>query len=392
MAARRASGEGSVHRRKQGGWQGSIDVSLGAGARRRKTVYGATQRGVLEKLAAIRRTLESGVPVDTSRAMTLGQYLEAWLRDTLPLSVRPSTAASYASLTRQHIVPGLGHHRLDKLTAVHIRGFLRDKSLELSSRTKKPLSARTLQYLHAVLRLALMQARRDDLVPRNVAGLVAGPRVQRQEVDPLTPEETGRLFEAAAEDSLLPLWLLVTALGLRRGEALALHWADVDLERSNLRIKATLQRLGGKLVRFEMPKTKTSRRTLPLPHVVVTALRRHRAAQLQDRLGARHWSDEELVFTTSVGTALEPRNVLRAFHDLCDRAGVRRVRIHDLRHAAASFLLLQGVDLRVVMGTLGNSRLATTSDLYTHLLEPVQRDAAERMNELLTRVQPPRQA
>ena len=377
-----------MHKRKQGGWQGSIDVAVGDGRRRRKTVYGSTQREVRDKLAAIRRTLDAGLPVGTRRPMTLGDYLEAWLRDTLPTVVRPSTVASYSSLTNQHIIPGLGHHRLDKLTAVHIRAFLRDKSTQTSPRTKRPLSSRTMQYLHAVLRLALEQARRDDLVARNVAGLVAGPKVQRSEVEPLTPAEAAQLFAAAAEDRLSPLWLLVTALGLRRGEALALRWEDVDLDRGHLQIRATLQRISGRLVRADMPKTKSSRRALPLPEVVVEALRAHRAAQVQERLASRAWADEALVFTTNIGTPLEPRNVLRSFHALCDRAHVRRVRIHDLRHAAASFLLLQGVDMRVVMGTLGHSRLATTSDLYTHLLEPVQRAAADRMDDLLRQVTP----
>lgn len=120
MTARRAAGEGSVHRRKQGGWQGSIDVSTTPGQRRRKTVYGETQREVLDKLGEIRRSLDAGLPVSTSRSATLAEYLRAWLTDTLPLTVRPSTAASYASLTRQHILPALGHHRLDKLSAAHI--------------------------------------------------------------------------------------------------------------------------------------------------------------------------------------------------------------------------------------------------------------------------------
>ena len=392
MGSRRAAGEGSVHRRKQGGWQGSITVSTAGGKRQRKTVYGLTQREVLDKLAAIRRALEAGLPVGTSRPVTLGEYLDSWLRDTLPMSVRPSTAESYASLTRQHLIPGLGHHRLDALTATHIRAFLRDKRDQVSPRTKRPLSGRTLQYLHAVLRLALEQARRDDLVVRNVAGLVAGPQVAREEVEPLTPAEVAQLLQAASEDRLSALWLLLVALGLRRGEALALRWDDVDLDRAVLRVRGTLQRVGGSLVRSEMPKTRTSRRALPLPGLVVSALRTHRAAQTQERAGARVWLDGDLLFTTSAGTPLEPRNVLRSFHGLCDRAGVRRVRLHDLRHAAASLLLLQGVDMRVVMGTLGHSRLATTSDLYTHLLEPVQRDAADRMDELLTRIRGTREA
>jgi len=386
---RRASGEGSVHKRKSGGWQGSINVGLVEGRRKRKTVYGATQREVLGKLAEIRRSLDSGLPVGTSRPLTLRAHLEAWLQDAMPTTVRASTAASYGSLTRQHLIPGLGHHRLDKLTAVHVRALLKAKSLELSPRTGRPLSTRTLQYLHAVLRLALEQARRDDLVARNVAGLVAGPKVQRAEVTPLNSQEVRQLLAASATDRLSALWLLVIALGLRRGEALVLRWEDIDLERGHLQVRATLHRIGGELVRDPMPKTKSSRRALPLPALVAEALKAHRSSQAVERMAARAWPDATLVFTTGVGTAIEPRNCLRAFHTLCDQAGVRRVRIHDLRHAAASFMLLQGIDLRVVMGTLGHSRLSTTSDLYTHLLEPVQKAAAARMDDLLREVSSP---
>jgi integrase len=386
---RRAAGEGTVHKRKAGGWQGSIDLGVVGGKRRRKTVYGSTQREVLSKLAEIRRTIDAGMSVGTGRAMTLGTYLEAWLHDAMPTTVRVSTAASYRSLTRQHLIPGLGHHRLDRLTAVHIRTFLKSKSEEVSRRTGRPLSARTLQYLHAVLRLALEQAKRDDLVARNVAGLVAGPKVQRPEIKALNAEEARQLLAEAAIDRLHALWLLVLAVGLRRGEALALRWEDVDLERGHLQVRATLQRVGGRLVRDAMPKTKASRRSLPLPALAVEALAAHRARQVLEREAAPAWADEALVFTTRIGTPIEPRNCLRDFHGLCDRAGVRRVRIHDLRHAAASFMLLQGIDLRVVMGTLGHSRLATTSDLYTHLLEPVQQAAAQRMDTLLRQVSPP---
>ena len=208
----------------------------------------------------------------------------------MPTTVRPSTAASYASLTRQHLIPSLGRHRLDKLTAVHVRALLKAKSLELSPRTKRPLSARTLQYLHAVLRLELEQARRDDLVVRNVAGLVAGPRVQRAEIKPLTAQEARQLLAASAADRLAALWLLVIALGLRRGEALALRWDDIDLERGHLQVRATLHRVGGKLVRDPMPKTKSSRRALPLPALVVDALKAHRSSQAVERTAARAWA------------------------------------------------------------------------------------------------------
>lgn len=377
---RRAAGEGSLFRYRDG-WAAQVRLGQGRGARR-KTVYGKTQAEVLEKLRALRRQLDAGVVPRAGRALTVGAYLEEWIRDVLPGAVRPSTEASYETLVRMHLVPGLGSIALDKLTPTHVRAFLRAKAAEVSVRTKRPLSDRTLQYLHAVLRLALEQARRDELVTRNVATLVAAPRVSREEIRPLTIVEAKALFAAAVTDRLRPLWLVLVSLGLRRGEALALRWDDIDLETGVVQIRRSLQRVRGKLLTVE-PKTERSRRALPLPAVLVEVLREHRRSQVAERLAAPAWVDPELVFTTHVGTPLEPRNVLRSFHALCRRAGVREVRIHDLRHAAASFLLLQGVDMRVVMGTLGHSRQATTSDLYTHLLEPVQRDAAERMDALL---------
>jgi integrase len=380
MAGRRAGGEGSVYRYRDG-WAAQVRIGQGRGARR-KTVYGRTQGDVIEKLRTMQRQIDAGVVLRAGRSITVGAYLESWVRDVLPGSVRASTEASYETLVRMHLVPGLGSIALDKLTPTHVRAFLRAKASEVSVRTKRPLSPRTLQYLHAVLRLALEQARRDELVTRNVAMLVAAPRVSREEIRPLTVVEARALFAAAVTDRLRPLWLVLVSLGLRRGEALALRWEDIDLDTGVVQIRRSLQRVRGKLLTVE-PKTERSRRALPLPAVLVDVLREHRRAQVAERLAAPAWVDPEMVFTTHVGTPLEPRNVLRSFHALCRRAGVREVRIHDLRHAAASFLLLQGVDMRVVMGTLGHSRQATTSDLYTHLLEPVQRDAADRMDALL---------
>jgi integrase len=377
---RRARGEGAVYRYR-GGWAAQFDANHYGQPRRRKTIYGKTQREVLARLAELRHQHDAGFPIRTGRAVSLAAYLESWLADTLPGTVRASTESSYADLTRRHIIPALGHHPLDKLTPAHVRGFLREKETETSARGR-PLSARTCQLLHAVLRRALEDGVRDELVPRNVAKLVRGPRVVRPEVQPLTVDEAKALLAVAADDRLRSLWLLLMATGLRRGEALALRWADIDLDRRTLRIRGSLQRHAGKLAVVE-PKTERSKRALPLPEVVATVLREHRAAQVTDRLAAPAWTDDDFVFTTSVGTALEPRNVARSLHTLCDRAGVRRIRVHDLRHSAASFLLLQGVDMRVVMGTLGHSRQATTSDLYTHLLEPLQRAAADRMDALL---------
>lgn len=179
----------------------------------------------------------------------------------------------------------------------------------------------------------------------------------------------------------------------RAAVALGLHWTDVDVDARTLAVRRSLQRRRtgeltpsgrrrGYLAEVET-KTTASVRTIALPAVTVEALLEHRAAQQAKAADAVVWVDPDLVFTTHVGTWLDPRNVYGYWHALCDRAGVRRCRPHDLRHTAASVLLLQGTDMRTVMEILGHTRMATTSDLYTHVLAEVKADAAQRMDTFL---------
>jgi integrase len=377
---RRGRGEGGVYRRLDGRWAGIADLGWSGGRRQRKFVYGATRRECVEKLNALQRRVATGLPAPNGQ-LTIQAYLESWLRDTIPGSVRPSTEASYRILVTRHIVPEIGNIRLEKLTPADLRTFLRAKSAEISNRGRV-LSPRTVQYIHAVLRRALEQARRDELIERNVAALVSSPRVVRKEVEPLTEEEARKLLGVARTNRLYALYAVAVALGLRRGEALALRWDDVDLDAKTLRVSGTLQRIGGQLTISE-PKTARSRRVIPLPTVRVDALNRHRANQAKERLAAPVWPHPELVFTTTVGTPIEPRNQVRHFEALCKRADIRRVRFHDLRHTCASLLLAQGVEPRVIMDTLGHSVIGTTLNLYTHVMPATQRDAANRMDDIL---------
>jgi integrase len=163
---------------------------------------------------------------------------------------------------------------------------------------------------------------------------------------------------------------------------IALRWEDIYFDARTLRVAGSLQRINGELLVSE-PKTARSRRTIPLPNVCVEALIRHRANQAKEKLEAPIWPHPELVFATSVGTPIEPRNLVRHFEALCKRAGVRKVRFHDLRHTCASLLLAQGVEPRVIMDTLGHTMIGTTLNLYTHVLPATQRDAADRMDDVL---------
>ena len=239
---------------------------------------------------------------------------------------------------------------------------------------------------------------------RNAARLVQVPTPQAKRVEPLDVDEACRLLAAAKDDRLYALWAVVIGVGLRRGEALALRWQDVDLDEGWLRVEQTLQRVGRSL-QFGTPKTALSNRKIPLPAVCVSALRAHQARQARERaaLGSA-WTESGLVFPTTIGTPMEPGNLRRDLRAVCSRAEVgghwvsegtdssgrprkrwvQRLRIHDLRHTCASLLLAQGVSARVVMEILGHSRISLTMNTYTHVLPVLYDEAATKMSAALS--------
>jgi integrase len=238
-------------------------------------------------------------------------------------------------MVRKHIVPTLGRKRLDRLAPADLRWLL-------AAKADSGLSTSTVKSIHVVLGSALQHALREDLVSRNVARLVQVPTPEAKPVEPLDVEDARKLLDAARDHRLYALWSVAIGVGLRRGEVAGLRWEDVDLEAGTLRVEQTLQRVGGEL-RFDVPKTTRSRRAIPLPAVCVDVLREHRVRQNKERLALGPvWTDSGLVFTTTIGTPLEPRNLVRSLHALCRKAEVRQIRPHDLRHTCASFLLAQG--------------------------------------------------
>ncbi len=371
---RRGHNEGSIHKRKDGRWVAAMTVD----ALKRKYFYGRTRAEAAAKLGAAVVELGKGQAPSTNERLALGQFLMDWLSDTAKPSVRPSTFKGYEGKVRTHIVPGLGKIHLVKLTPRQVETFLNEK------RTAG-LSPQTVQHLRAILRAALSDAVKWGLISRNVAALVDGPRVPHRDVQPLSPDEAKGLLEAAGNHRLGALFSVALAVGLRQGEALGLGWNDIDLDAGALTVRKTLQRVAGSFV-FGEPKTVRSRRTIALPAVAVSALRTHRTRQMEERLAAGPlWEDVGLVFTTATGRPLQGSNVTRAFQQLLAGAGLRRQRFHDLRHSCASLLLAQGVHPRVVMEILGHSQIALTMNTYSHVLPPLQREAAARMDEALAR-------
>lgn len=349
-----------------------VDLGYENGKRVRKTAYAATQKEARDRLLTLQDQRRDQAIIRDER-MTTGQYLERWLTDAVKPNVRPSTAETYATYTRGHLIPSLGRITLTRLGPQDVQRLI-------NAKLREGLSARTVLHLRAILRRALAQAMRWELLTRNVAALVDPPRVTREEIRPLTPEQARTFLREIHGDRLEALYAVAIACGLRQGEALALMWERVNLDDGTLAVAKTLIRVDGKLQLGE-PKTARSRRTIMLPRVAIDALRAQRVRQLEERLlaGSR-WADSDLVFTSTIGTPLDRHNVTRQFQRLLARVGLPRQRFHDLRHGCASLLFAQGLTAKDVMEVLGHSQISTTADLYGHMFDERRREIADRMD------------
>lgn len=423
MVRRRGRGEGGITQRADGRWMARLDLGWQRGKRQRKTLYGKTRRAVADALNKAMRAAKDGELI-TDERQTLGQFLTRWLSDVAQSRVRPLTYRSYENAVSKYIVPHLGPHRLASLTSEHVQGWL-------SALEREGVTAARRAYLRSLLRNALNTALRWRLVVRNVAALVDPPRVTTHEIKPLTPAQAQQLLKAVSGDPLDALVTVGLSCGLRRGEMLGLQWADVDLDAGTLRVRHALQRFGGDgaarrpllkeqrrlrallkeqdegseeraqtsealvavtkrleaiktSLQLVEPKSARSRRTIALPSMAVKALRAQRVRQLEARLAAgAEWTDRGFVFSTGIGTPIEPRRITREFKALLVRAGLPPARLHDLRHSCATLLLAQGVNPRVVMEILGHSQVSLTLNTYSHVLPTLQQDAAHKIDAIL---------
>ncbi len=372
MPGRRGNGEGSFYKRKNGTWAAAMSLPDG----RRKFYYGNTRDEVRRKLAAAVHAQDTGAFTD-ARGVTVGGFLDQWLADVVKPSVRQWTYMGYEVHVRLHIKPALGRVTLDRLTPMQVQALL-------NAKLKEGLSAKSVRGVRATLRTALNQAVRWGMISRNAATAVELPKTRRYDIQPLTPAEARTFIDSIRGDRLEALYSVALTMGLRQGEALGLRWSDVDLEMGYLRITKQLQRVDGTLQRVEL-KTDRSRRTLVLPASINKGLMDHRSRQIEERAAAgEEWKESGFVFTTPEGLPLEGTTVSRHFHRHLDRASLAQRRFHDLRHSCATLLLVQGVSPRVVMEVLGHSEIAMTMNTYTHVIPELRRDAADRMEALLT--------
>jgi len=376
MARRRGNGEGSITRRKDGLYMARYWVETSQGPKR-KTIYGKKREEVADKLARALAERADGIFYDDEN-VTVGEYLDSWLKGSVRGSVRQSTFDRYEIAVRVHIKPALGRLKLKKLTPAHLAGFYQDRLAAGSA----PASVNK---LHVTVNKALDQAVRWRMIPRNVAEAVKAPRPAPPEMRPLSPAEARTLLETARGDRLEALYVLAVQTGMRQGELLALKWQDVDLDNAAVSVRRTITMSKGRILLGEL-KTKKSRRTIRLTDAAVQALRDHLAHQVEEigRLGDLY-KDQGLVFASQVGTPINPTNLRRrSFAALLQRARLPKIRFHDLRHTCATLLLCRNVHPKYVQELLGHANIAITLDTYSHVIPGMGNQTARAMEDVLS--------
>ncbi|MCX5044033.1 site-specific integrase [Aldersonia sp. NBC_00410] len=389
-----ANGEGSIYKRmrdgRQTGYVGAVSYTDVTGQPKRHTVYGKTRTDVREKMRQVRERLDNGTTVKDSKR-TLADWLAHWRANTLAASDRKeSTKELYANLCRRHLEPApFGTIRLNNLKPSDVEGLV----LAMRAKTKpaatdgvepiRALSDATIRQVYTVLRAGLDGAVRDGLLAKNPAAAVKRPGVARKEAKHASAVDVSKLLMCADGLRYRNAMVLIALSGMRRGEALALYWSDVDLDAGVVAVRGTLGRVGGKLIITE-PKTERSRRSVPLPAPAVAMLRSHRVNQDAERLAAGdQWQESGLVFATEFGTPVDPRNVLRTVQIAARKAGMSDIGVHTLRHSAAVAWLESSVHIKAVADLLGHSSIAITGDIYGHTSDDVARAAVDALADHL---------
>lgn len=388
--------------KKHGSWSFIADVGEDEVTGKRKQVKRGgfkTQDDAQEALNALLAKVQQGTYVPDSD-ITLGAWLEQWIGEREQTGrVRESTVTAYRSHIRLYLIPKLGRVKLRDLRPGHVQKFVD----ELASGTERGGS--TVLRILATLRSALTTAVKRQLIGMNPAStkLLELPEAARPKVAPWSPEQLGTFLDSVAAHPLGALFELIASAGMRRGEALGVRWSDIDLEAGVVTVRQQITQIQKKRagaqpecpvcgdrhagVGYGKPKTRSGEdRIIELDSGAVGVLLLHRLAQDAERAEwGDAYRDHGLVFARPGGDPLAPGDITELFAELVAAAGLRHVRLHDLRHGHASLLLASGADMSLVSKRLGHSSITLTVDTYSHLLEGVGRKAAEAATALVPR-------
>jgi integrase len=320
---------------------------------------------------------------------TVAAFLERWLKTIRP-SIGSGTLHQYESHAHEHLIPSLGENLLVDLERNPL--LIEEAMTTWKRKDGRPgeLSPLFVKKVWSTLRTACNKARKLGIITRNPCDSIDPPKVERKEMNALSPEQVGQYLAAFDGTDLECAVAVAIGSGCRRGELVALRWRDVDLERGTIRVERSAERVVVRTAkrtryetRFKEPKSRRSRRTIPLPPFAVERLRKHRVDQAQRFMAAGRRPDGDTVIFDKDGLPWNPGPFGMKFTALRDAAGLAKVRLHDLRHSYASLLLQSGADLKTVSTALGHSSVAITADTYAHVSPVMLQSAADRLNDLI---------
>ena len=378
MAKKRANGDGSIRKRKDGRWEGRYVVGHDpvTGKMISRNVLGKTQAEVKEKL---RTAIENSKRLDYTQTgkYTVGQWMDEWFEAYAKVKVRPSSHQTYKGYIENHIKPNIGDIPIEKLTSLQLQKFYRLLLTEgrvpriESEKQPRGLSAKTVRNINQVISSAMDMAVRHKLILSNPTEGCELPKVEHREMKTLPAEQLGAFLREAKESGVYELYYLDLATGLRRGELLGLKWEDIDLQNGIIHVRRQVARVDGEVKELPL-KTKNSYRNISISQDAVAMLTEMEAHRSSD-----------YVFPSSTGGPISPDSVNNMLHRVLKRAGLPSIRFHDLRHTFATLALQNGVDIKTVSGMLGHFSAGFILDTYAHVTTSAQKEAARTMGNVL---------
>lgn len=374
MSKKRGQNEGSIYMRKDGRIIGAVSIQ---GKRIEKSFKTKTE--AREWLKQTISQIDSGLSFQGAQYIT-SKYLQDWLV-TKKNHIRPNTFKQYEQVVKQHIDPAIGSIRLRDLTPMLLQKFYNYK-LEIGT------SENTVALIHRVLRCALRQAYMMGLVVRNPLISIKCPKPTRKEMKILNEFQVRNLLLASKGTNLEALLHLAVTTGLRMGEIIGLKWEDLELNSATLKVQRQVQRVTGRGLVFSQPKSAKSRRVIILGSTTIEKLKLHYHQQHWSRLIAgERWEENDLIFPNTVGKPMEQNRLLKEYKEILRQAGLPIIRFHDLRHTAATLMLQAGIHPKIVQETLGHADISLTMNTYSHALPTLQKEAAEKMDELVSLIE-----
>lgn len=370
---------GNLRQRSRGTWTLTLELEPGPDGRRRQSfeTFKGSKRAANARLTELLSQVDKGQQPDKSK-LTVGSYLDIWVRDVVSMRSAARTTISYSSVIKNHITPALGGIALVKLQAADVE--------RLEAQVRASRSASTAHHVHVILSRAIKDAMRKGILSRNVCQMVQPPKLMAYEVHPPTMDAVHSIFRELDTTPYAAAYQFILSTGIRRSEAVALKWHNVDLDRAVASIVEQAQRLPGKGIVFMPPKSKAGRRGLALDRKTVDLLRQHRGAQLLHIVELEGgYEDNDLVFPGPLGRLLDGSVLTRNFEKATRKAGYPGVRLHDLRHFHISGLIAANAHPRVVQERAGHASAAFTMQFYGHVAAGLQAEAVDAFAAMMER-------